>query len=70
MAPEIVFDQVDTSRALRDQVEIDSYDFYRIVVQIAQQTGINIPDSKLIQMTNLDQLVKYITEHLAGPHRI
>lgn len=70
MAPEIVFDQVDISRALRDQVEIDSYDFYRIVVQIAQQTGINIPDSKLIQMTNLDQLVKYITEHLAGPHQI
>ena len=64
VAPEILFEKIDTSRPLRDQVEIDSYDFYRIIVQIAQRTGVNIPDSKVAEMSNLDQLIKYLTQHL------
>ena len=70
VAPEILFDKVDTSRPLRDQIEIDSYDFYRIIVNIAQRTGVNIPDSKLVEMSNIDQLIKYLSEQLADPGRV
>lgn len=62
IAPEVLFEQVDTSRPLRDQIEIDSFDFYRIIVQISARTGVNIPDSKLTEMKNLDQLIEYVLQ--------
>jgi acyl carrier protein len=62
IAPEIEFEQLDTSRSLRDQVEIDSFDFYRILVLINQRTGVNVPDSKVSEFKNISQLINYITE--------
>jgi acyl carrier protein len=67
IAPEIDFLKVDTARPLRDQVEIDSFDFYRIIVQLHQKTGIYVPDSKVMEFTNLDELIKYISEQ-PSPH--
>ena len=62
IAPEIEFDLLDTSRSLRDQVEVDSFDFYRIVVLVNQRTGVNVPDSKIAEFRNIDQLINYISE--------
>lgn len=60
IAPEIDYSVINPEKSLRDQVEIDSYDFYRIIVKVAKQTGVNIPDSKLAQMKNLQDLVNYL----------
>lgn len=62
VAPEIDFEAIDFHRPLRDQVEIDSYDFYRIIVKIAQATGVSIPDSKVPQLANLAELIHYLSE--------
>jgi acyl carrier protein len=62
IAPEIEFDHLITSKPLREQVEIDSFDFYRIMVKINQITGVNIPDSKMSEFKNIDQLIDYISE--------
>jgi acyl carrier protein len=62
IAPEINFNNLDTSRPLRDQVDIDSFDFYRIIVMVNQRTGVNVPDSKVIEFRNMDQLIQYISE--------
>ena len=62
-APEIDFDKIETNKPLRDQVEIDSFDFYRMMVKVNQQTGIFIPDSKIAEFSNLEDLMKYINEH-------
>lgn len=60
IAPEIVFDDIDLSKALRDQVEVDSVDFYKILVEINRVTGVNVPDSTALQMQNLQELIDYI----------
>jgi acyl carrier protein len=60
VAPEIDFVKIDISRPLRSQVEIDSMDFYRMLVLIHQQTGINIPDSKFRELKNLEELTQFI----------
>lgn len=62
IAPEINFNNLDTSCPLRDQVDIDSFDFYRIIVMVNQRTGVNVPDSKVIEFRNMDQLIQYISE--------
>ena len=62
IAPEIPFNELDTTRPLRDQAEIDSFDFYQVIVQVAERTGVNVPDSKLAEMKNLDQLIGYVAD--------
>ena len=65
IAPEIEFDKLNTALSLRDQVEIDSFDFYRILVKINQKTGIYVPDSKVTEFKNMDQLIDYISKQQA-----
>lgn len=59
-APEIIFDDINLKLPLRDQVEIDSLDLYNIVVALQQKTGVYIPDSKLVELTTLSELINYI----------
>lgn len=63
IAPEIDLSRIKSSQPFRAQVEIDSFDFYRIIVQIDKETGVNIPDSKIPDLTTLDNLIDYITEN-------
>jgi acyl carrier protein len=65
IAPEVEFNHLDTSLPLRDQADIDSFDFYRIIVLLNQKTGVNVPDSKVADFKNMDQLIKHICEN---PH--
>ncbi len=60
IAPEINFAEIDLNTALRDQVEIDSYDFYNLIVKVHEQTDVNVPDIELRKLNNLNELVKYI----------
>lgn len=60
IAPDIDFDLLDLSRPLRDQAEMDSLDFYNVLVAIHQQLGVNVPDSVLIELNHLDALIDYI----------
>ncbi len=62
-APEIEFDKIQMNRPLRDQVEIDSFDFYRMMVKVNQQTGVFIPDSEFARFSNLEDLMNYLNEH-------
>lgn len=66
IAPEIDYSAINPEKSLRDQVEIDSYDFYRIIVKVAKQTGVNIPDSQLAQMRNLQDLVNYLMRSMSA----
>jgi acyl carrier protein len=61
IAPDIEFDLLDLSQPLRDQVEMDSLDFYNVLVQIHKKLGVNVPDSVLIELNNMDALIDYIT---------
>jgi acyl carrier protein len=63
IAPEIEFDEIDLDRPLRDQVEIDSLDFYNILVQIEKNLGVNIPESVVIELQDLGKLIRYIEKH-------
>lgn len=60
VAPDIEFDALDLSQPLRDQVEMDSMDFYTVLVQIHKQLGVNVPDSVLIDLNHMDALIDYV----------
>lgn len=62
IAPEIEYQKINQKEPLRSQVEIDSLDFYRMMVFIHQLTGVSVPDSKLRDLQNLEELIDYISE--------
>lgn len=65
VSPDIEFDLVDPALPLRDQVDMDSMDFYNILVMIHRQLGVNVPESVLLDLNTVDELVDYIVAHSA-----
>jgi acyl carrier protein len=65
LAPEIKFSEIDSAKPLRDQVEIDSYDFYRLLTILEEKTGVRIPETKLRKLNSLSELIRSITD--GGP---
>jgi acyl carrier protein len=65
VAPDIEFDALDLSQPLRDQVEMDSMDFYTVLVQVHKQMGVNVPDSVLMELNHLNALIDYIAANAA-----
>lgn len=60
VAPDIEFDALDLSRPLREQAEMDSMDFYTVLVQIHKNLGVNVPNAVLLEFNHLDALIDYI----------
>ena len=60
IAPEIAFEKININLPLRDQVEIDSFDFFNIFILLQKSAGVFISDSKLSGLSNLNELINYI----------
>jgi len=60
IAPEIDPATIDTSENIQEEFEIDSMDFWRVVVAIDEQYGISIPESDHARISTIDTMVEYI----------
>lgn len=63
VAPDIEFDQLDFSRPLNTQVEMDSMDFYTLLVHVHERMGVNVPDAVLRDLKNINGLIDYIEKN-------
>lgn len=68
IAPEIDPGQINLSRPLRDQVDIDSMDFFNFVARIYETLGVNIPESEFSRLRSLEDLLHYLQDHGADGH--
>ncbi len=60
IAPEIEAASIRADRSLRDQVDIDSIDYLKLLTAIHQRLGVEIPESDYARVTTLDGLVSYL----------
>ena len=60
IAPEANLDSFDANQNLREGLDIDSFDFLKVVIGINDQFGVNIPESDYRQVATLAGLVDYI----------
>jgi acyl carrier protein len=60
IAPEADTDTVDPDGDLRDQLDLDSFDFLNVLVELSERTGIEIPESDYDQVSTLNKVVAYI----------
>jgi acyl carrier protein len=62
IAPEADLAGIDAAADLRDELDIDSMDFLRLVLQVHERLGVAIPEAHYPRVRSLDGLVGYLAE--------
>lgn len=60
VAPEIDPATLAPDVPLREQVDIDSVDYLRVLVELNEKVGVDIPEADYARIATIDQLVAYL----------
>lgn len=66
VAPEAQGSPLRTGENLREQLEIDSFDFLQFIIALDKKLGVSIPESDYPQLSTLDAIVEYLAVRLAA----
>ncbi|MBI1395976.1 MAG: acyl carrier protein [Betaproteobacteria bacterium] len=66
VAPEADMGTVRPDRPLRAQLDIDSFDFLRVLEGLHARTGIDVPEADYGKMETLESSLAYLATRLAG----
>ncbi|ERI51306.1 hypothetical protein N878_23080 [Pseudomonas sp. EGD-AK9] len=64
IAPELEPAQLRGDRPLRDEVDLDSMDWLRLLSALHQRLGVNIPEADYRRLDSLDALVAYLARRV------
>jgi len=60
IAPEIEPAAIVPDRPLRDQVDLDSFDFLNVIIRLHEILGIDIPESDYAELLTLNGATDYL----------
>lgn len=63
VAPDVDTDDLDENARLRQDLELDSLDFLRLIETISAATGVDTPESDYAQVATVKALVAYVAAH-------
>jgi acyl carrier protein len=63
VAPDVVPEDLVEGARLRQDLELDSLDFLRVIETIAQDTGVDIPEDAYDEVSTVQGLVTYVATH-------
>lgn len=63
IAPEINLSEVDRAADLREEFDIDSMDFLKLVTALGKRYGIDMPEADYSEMRSFDALAEYLEMH-------
>lgn len=66
IAPEIDTADIRPDRPLRQQIDLDSFDFLNVIIRLHETLGIDIPESDYGEMQTLDSALDYLTRRCGG----
>jgi acyl carrier protein len=66
VAPEADFATVRPDRPVRDQVDIDSFDFLTVLEHLHSRLGVDVPEADYGKMITLDGSVAYLAARLGA----
>lgn len=64
VAPEAEFDDLPADENLREELDIDSYDFLTFLIWLNEELGVEIPETDYEKLVSLDDLVTYLSVRL------
>ncbi|MEQ1910604.1 MAG: acyl carrier protein [Vicinamibacterales bacterium] len=67
VAPEFDVAAIAVDAALRDQVDLDSMDFLRFVIELHRQFGIEVPEADYEKLASLAGAVDYVAAAITPP---
>ena len=65
IAPELEPEQLRGDRPLRDEVDLDSMDWLRLLGALHRRLGVNIPEADYRRLDTLDAMVAYLAARQA-----
>ncbi|MHA6323650.1 acyl carrier protein [Roseivivax sp. CAU 1753] len=66
IAPEVEIDEIDTSADLRDECDIDSMDFLKLITALGRDLSLPMPEADYDRMRSFDDLLEYLRDRTAG----
>ena len=66
IAPEGDYARLKPDLPLRDQLDIDSYDFLNVVVALHERIGVDVPEADYQKLATLDSAVSYLARRLGA----
>ena len=68
IVPEGDFGQLKPDRPLRDQLDIDSYDFLQLVIALHERLGVDVPEADYQRLATLQGALDYLTAAVRSAH--
>lgn len=65
IAPEVDPASVVPDEPLREQVDLDSFDFLNVIIRLHEKLGIDIPESDYGELTTLNGAIGYLVRRSA-----
>ena len=66
IAPEVDIEALDPNEDIRDELDLDSMDFMRLLEGIDKELSVNIPESDYQRVNTLQSMAEYIASHIVG----
>jgi len=66
IAPEVDLAAIDPDKPLREQVDIDSFDFLNVIIRLHEVLGVEIPEQDYGEFATLNRAVDYLVRHCAA----
>jgi acyl carrier protein len=66
IAPEASLELLSPDEDMREELDLDSIDFIRLLEAIDEEFRVNIPESDYAQVNTLQKLLDYIADQLQG----
>ena len=64
IAPEMTEEDIDPDAHIQRSLEIDSFDFLRILTALNKAIGVEVPEADYGQVDTLSHMVDYFVKHL------
>ena len=63
VAPEADPKAIDRKRPIRDQLDIDSMDFLKVIVALHETLGVDVPERDYSKLATFESSVEYLLAH-------
>ncbi len=64
IAPEIEEDEIEPDENIQRSLEIDSFDFLKILTAMQEELGVEVPESDYSKVDSVEHMAEYFLQHL------
>ncbi len=64
IAPEADFEELSPTENIREELDIDSFDFLNFLIGLNDKLGVDIPESDYEKLISLNDLINYLSKRL------